>query len=139
MNQSVDRIETALANKEEILLIGDYDADGISSVSIVQKVLSELGEIPLMSYPKDMMKATGLLKKFLREDLKIRVLHCDALDCGTNSTEEANFLREKGIDLIVVDHHQAKGTVSNHAIILNPHLGKTNICHGTTLHCRTSF
>ena len=70
MNQSVDRIKSALANKEEILLIGDYDADGISSVSIVQKVLSELGGNSSYVIPKRLMKAMDLLKKFLREDLK---------------------------------------------------------------------
>ena len=68
MNQSVDRIEIALTNTEEILLIGDYDADGISSVSIVQKFSLNWAEIPIMSYPKGMMKAMDLLKKYLRED-----------------------------------------------------------------------
>ena len=45
-----------------------------------------------------------------------------ALDCGTNSCEEAEELREKGIDLIIVDHHQAKGDLPEGAILLNPHL-----------------
>ena len=125
MNQSVDRIEIALNNKEEILLIGDYDADGISSVSIVQKVLSELGGNSSYVIPKRHDEGYGLTQKVLERGLKNKSARLViALDCGTNSTEEANFLREKGIDLIVVDHHQAKGTVSDHAIILNPHLGE---------------
>ena len=125
MNQSVDRIETALANKEEILLIGDYDADGISSVSIVQKVLSELGGNSSYVIPKRHDEGYGLTQKVLERGLENKsAALVIALDCGTNSAEEANFLREKGIDLIVVDHHQAKGTVSDHAIILNPHLGE---------------
>ena len=125
MNQSVDRIERALSNEEEILLIGDYDADGISSVSIVQKVLSELGGNSSYVIPKRHDEGYGLTQKVLERGLKNkRARLVIALDCGTNSTEEANFLREKGIDLIVVDHHQAKGTVSDHAIILNPHLGE---------------
>ena len=125
MNESVDRIERALTNKEEILLIGDYDADGISSVSIVQKVLSELGGNSYYVIPKRHDEGYGLTQKVLERGLKNKNAKLViALDCGTNSTEEANFLQEKGIDLIVVDHHQAKGTVSDHAIILNPHLGK---------------
>ena len=109
MNQSVDRIERALSNKEEILLIGDYDADGISSVSIVQKVLSELGGNSYYVIPKRHDEGYGLTQKVLERGLKNkRARLVIAMDCGTNSTEEANFLQEKGIDLIVVDHHQAK-------------------------------
>ena len=63
MNQSVDRIERALANKEEILLIGDYDADGISSVSIVQKVLSELGGNSSYVIPKRHDEGYGTYSK----------------------------------------------------------------------------
>lgn len=125
MKQLVDRIERALTNKEEILLIGDYDADGISSVSIVQKVLSELGGNSSYVIPKRHDEGYGLTQKVLERGLKNKSAKLViALDCGTNSAKEANFLQEKGIDLIVVDHHQAKGTVSDHAIILNPHLGK---------------
>ena len=43
-------------------------------------------------------------------------------DCGTNSSEQANELKEKGIDLIVVDHHQAKGDLPEGPIMVNPHL-----------------
>ena len=66
----------------------------------------------------------GLTQKVLDRGLKNKnVSLVIALDCGTNSTEEAHGLEKHGIDLIVVDHHQAKGDISDHGIILNPHLG----------------
>ena len=52
MHHAVDRIKNALSSKEQILLVGDYDADGISSVSIIQKVLFELGGYSSYVIPK---------------------------------------------------------------------------------------
>ena len=124
MHHAVDRIKNALSSKEQILLVGDYDADGISSVSIIQKVLFELGGYSSYVIPKRLDEGYGLTQKVLDRGLKNKnVSLVIALDCGTNSTEEAHFLEKQGIDLIVVDHHQAKGDISDHGIILNPHLG----------------
>ena len=124
MHHAVDRIKNALSSKEQILLVGDYDADGISSVSIIQKVLFELGGYSSYVIPKRLDEGYGLTQKVLDRGLKNKnVSLVIALDCGTNSTEEAHFLEKHGIDLIVVDHHQAKGDISDHGIILNPHLG----------------
>lgn len=124
MHHAVDRIKNALSSKEQILLVGDYDADGISSVSIMQKVLFELGGYSSYVIPKRLDEGYGLTQKVLDRGLNNKnVSLVIALDCGTNSTEEAHFLEKHGIDLIVVDHHQAKGDISDHGIILNPHLG----------------
>ena len=124
MHHAVNRIKSALSSKEQILLVGDYDADGISSVSIIQKVLFELGGYSSYVIPKRLDEGYGLTQKVLDRGLKNKnVSLVIALDCGTNSTEEAHFLEKHGIDLIVVDHHQAKGDISDHGIILNPHLG----------------
>ena len=124
MHHAVNRIKSALSSKEQILLVGDYDADGISSVSIIQKVLFELGGYSSYVIPKRLDEGYGLTQKVLDRGLKNKnVSLVIALDCGTNSTKEARFLEKQGIDLIVVDHHQAKGDISDHGIILNPHLG----------------
>ena len=124
MNHAVERIIYALSKKEQILLIGDYDADGISSVSIIQKILSELGGHSSYVIPKRLDEGYGLSQKVLNRGLQNKnVSLVIALDCGTNSIQEATFLKDKEIDLIVVDHHKAKGDISDHPIILNPHLG----------------
>jgi len=123
MDRAVGRIKDAIKKKEEILLVGDYDVDGISSVSILQKVLSELGGISSLIIPRRKDEGYGLTMNVLKRGLEKRDLSLViALDCGTNSMEEAIFLKDSGIDLIVVDHHQAKEDVSDFPIILNPHL-----------------
>ena len=123
MDRAVGRIKDAIKKKEEILLVGDYDVDGISSVSILQKVLSELGGVSSLIIPRRKDEGYGLTMNVLKRGLKKRDLSLViALDCGTNSMEEAIFLKDSGIDLIVVDHHQAKEDISDFPIILNPHL-----------------
>jgi len=123
MDRAVGRIKDAIKKKEEILLVGDYDVDGISSVSILQKVLTELGGVSSLIIPRRKDEGYGLTMNVLKRGLKKRDLSLViALDCGTNSMEEAIFLKDSGIDLIVVDHHQAKEDISDFPIILNPHL-----------------
>ncbi|MBL6827533.1 MAG: single-stranded-DNA-specific exonuclease RecJ [Opitutales bacterium] len=123
MDRAVGRIKDAIKKKEEILLVGDYDVDGISSVSILQKVLSELGGVSSLIIPRRKDEGYGLTMNVLKRGLEKRDLSLViALDCGTNSMEEAVFLKDSGIDLIVVDHHQAKEDISDFPIILNPHL-----------------
>ncbi len=123
MDRAVGRIKDAIKKKEAILLVGDYDVDGISSVSILQKVLSELGVVSSLIIPRRKDEGYGLTMNVLKRGLGKRDISLViALDCGTNSIEEATFLKDSGIDLIVVDHHQAKEDISDFPIILNPHL-----------------
>ena len=123
MDRAVGRVKDAIKKNEEILLVGDYDVAGISSVSILQKVLSELGGISSLIIPRRKDEGYGLTMNVLKRGLGKRDISLViALDCGTNSMEEALFLKDSGIDLIVVDHHQAKEDISDFPIILNPHL-----------------
>jgi single-stranded-DNA-specific exonuclease len=123
MDLAVGRIKDAIKQQEEVLLIGDYDVDGISSVSILQKILSILGAQSSLIIPRRKDEGYGLTISVLERGLdKKDVSLVIALDCGTNSIEEATYLQKSGIDLIVVDHHQAKEDVSSFPIILNPHL-----------------
>ena len=123
LKDAVLRISRALDNQEQILLIGDYDVDGITSTVIVKQNLKRLGLDPHYVIPKRKDEGYGLTSEVLGRGLsqgEIKLVI--ALDCGTNSCEEARELNEKGIDLIIVDHHQAKGDLPDDAIMLNPHL-----------------
>ena len=123
MDKAVERIERAILKKEQILLVGDYDADGISAVSIVQKMLLELGANSSYVIPRRVDEGYGLTQKVIDRGISQKEISLViALDCGTNSRDEAAFLQNIGIDLIIVDHHQAKDEVSRIPIILNPHL-----------------
>ena len=123
LKDAVLRISRALDNQEQILLIGDYDVDGITSTVIVKQNLTRLGIDPHYVIPKRKDEGYGLTSEVLSRGLSLGEINLViALDCGTNSCEEARELSEKGIDLIIVDHHQAKGDLPGDAIMLNPHL-----------------
>lgn len=121
--KAVERICKALDKKENILIVGDYDVDGITSTVIIKKFLAELDLLVSHITPRRKSEGYGLGMEVLNRGLKNRdITLVIALDCGTNSHDEALFLADKNIDLIIVDHHQAKEKVATEAIRVNPHL-----------------
>ena len=123
LKDAVLRISQALEKKEPVLLIGDYDVDGITSTVILKQNLAKLGTEPHYVIPRRKDEGYGLTSEVLDRGLRVSDFKLViALDCGTNSSEQANELKAKGIDLIVVDHHQAKGDLPEGPIMVNPHL-----------------
>ncbi|MFP6854674.1 MAG: single-stranded-DNA-specific exonuclease RecJ [Opitutales bacterium] len=123
MGPAVDRIILAIDRGEEILILGDYDVDGITATSLLYGVLSGLAASPRFVIPRREGEGYGLSHAVLQRamgeskpDLLI------TLDCGTNSTDEIAFLSEQNVDVVIVDHHQLKGVLSTQAIFVNPHL-----------------
>jgi len=127
LREAVVRIIKSIECQEGILLVGDYDVDGITSTVIIKKTLSAIGLDPLYVIPHRKDEGYGLTKEILDRGLSLGDIQLViALDCGTNSLEEAHILSQKGIDLIVVDHHQAKEKLPDQPIMLNPHLHPDN-------------
>ncbi len=123
MKEAVDRLIQSLDKKESVLIVGDYDVDGITSTVMLSRVLTALGNEPTHITPKRKEEGYGLTCAVLERGLQMGDIDLVvALDCGTNSSEECVFLQSKGIDLLVVDHHQAKTDTPDGAILLNPHL-----------------
>ncbi len=118
------RIIEAIEKNQNILVFGDYDVDGITSTTLLVNILRHFGLNPTYFVPRRMEEGYGLSEAALERamsngtpDLLI------ALDCGTNALDAVNYIRSKNIDLIIVDHHQAKdaAVVENH-ILINPHV-----------------
>lgn len=127
LKESVIRISQAIEKKEAILIIGDYDVDGITSTVILKKTFNELELRAAYVIPRRNEEGYGLTSEILNRGLKLGKFQLViALDCGTNSLKEAEEIHGLGIDLIIVDHHQAKGELPVNSIILNPHLHKDN-------------
>jgi len=123
MKETVDRLVQALDKKQSVLIVGDYDVDGITSTVMLSRVLTALGNEPMHITPKRKEEGYGLTRQVIERGLEMGEIDLVvALDCGTNSSEEYAFLQSKGIDLLVVDHHQAKTEKPHGAILLNPHL-----------------
>ena len=122
---AVERILRAVDDDESIVLFGDYDVDGVSSIALLTRLLEGYGLSPRSFLPTRLKEGYGLSTDGLERsfagnppDLVI------AADCGTNSRDEALYLKEKGIDLIILDHHEPspEGVAECDALV-NPKLG----------------
>ena len=123
LRTAVLRLISAIENKEKILVFGDYDVDGITSTTLIVEVLRHFGLEPNYFVPRRMEEGYGLSKAALERamaDGSPNLLI--ALDCGTNAADAINYIRGLGIDLIVVDHHQAKEAGAANHILINPHV-----------------
>lgn len=127
VTDAVERIFEAVDKKQSVVLFGDYDVDGVSSITLLTQILTAYGLKPRPFLPTRLEEGYGLSVKGIENslgddppDLLI------AADCGTNSRDEAAILKEKGIDLIILDHHEPspEGTAECVSLV-NPKLGDT--------------
>lgn len=108
MDLAVGRILEAVDRGETVVILGDYDVDGVSSVAVMRRTLKAYGLDPRHFIPRRSSEGYGLseaaLKRCMAEGAKPDLLI--AVDCGTVSTDEIAALRADGVDVIVVDHHE---------------------------------
>ncbi len=123
LRAAVVRIEQAIERGESVAVLGDYDVDGITSTVQLVGMLRRFGLDPRFCVPRRLEEGYGLSREAIDRvfdgvapDLFI------ALDCGTNAHEPIAYLRELGVDVIVVDHHQAKGPIPQGVTLVNPHV-----------------
>lgn len=125
VSSAVQRIFEAVDNGESVVLYGDYDVDGVSSIALLRHFLAAYGLEPSCFLPTRMEEGYGLSVKGIEhsfDDNPPSLLI--AADCGTNSREEAALLKEMGIDLIILDHHEPSPEgVAECAALVNPKLG----------------
>ncbi|HVT72410.1 MAG TPA: single-stranded-DNA-specific exonuclease RecJ [Lacunisphaera sp.] len=126
LDRAVARLRRALERQERVVVLGDYDVDGVCSTAILVSLLRRLGLNPAYVVPRRAEEGYGLTRPSIdraletgRPDLFV------ALDCGTNSAEEVAFLAGKGIDVLVVDHHRSTAPAVSDAILINPHVHPT--------------
>lgn len=120
MEQAVDRIWQAVENKEKIYIYGDYDADAVTANALLQQTFRYLG-VEVFSYiPDRFSEGYGLnveaFEKLKEQGAQLVI----TVDCGTNSTAEAEFCSQNGIDLIITDHHEITGETPKAFALINP-------------------
>lgn len=117
------RLRRALAAGESIVVLGDYDVDGVTSTALLVTILRRFGANPTFVVPRRMEDGYGLSRSAIDRALEPGKPHLFiALDCGTNSVAEVEYLHSIGVDVIVVDHHRSKETPLAHGILINPHV-----------------
>lgn len=123
MQAAVERLHKAITQKESVLVLGDYDVDGVTSTALLISILSHFGIEPDFIVPRRFEEGYGLTRAVINRALKtFSPSLFISLDCGTNSIDEVAFLTSQNIDVIIVDHHHSKKTLPQDAIIINPHV-----------------
>jgi len=126
MGAAIARIIESIDRSESVLLYGDYDVDGVSSLALLRLLFEAYGLEPRTFLPQRSEEGYGLsregLEKCLADDPRPDLVI--AADCGTNSKAEAELLAARGIDLIIIDHHEpVPGGVAECVAVVNPKLG----------------
>ena len=123
LDLAVARLLRALKNKEDIVVLGDYDVDGVCSTAILVSLLRRFGLAPRYVVPRRAEEGYGLSRPSIDRALEAGVPDLFiALDCGTNSGEEVAYLRARGADVLIVDHHRSTAPPAEGALLINPHV-----------------
>jgi single-stranded-DNA-specific exonuclease len=121
MAEAVDRLVSALRRHEKICVYGDYDVDGITSVSLLLGFLRKIGADVTYYIPARDREGYGLNKEAISTISGSGCSLIVAVDCGISANEEIAHAGTLGVDVIVVDHHQVPEELPRAAAILNPH------------------
>ncbi len=106
MNIAVDRIIKAINNKEKTIIYGDYDVDGITSITVLKKFLKERGLDVEYYIPNRLNEGYGLNKSAIDEISKKEYTLIITVDCGISAVDEIEYANSLGIETIVTDHHE---------------------------------
>ncbi len=121
MREAVTRILAALDSRERIVLFGDYDVDGVTSLALLAEMLRGYGATPELFLPLRMEEGYGLSRESVERCLEqYRPQLLIAIDCGTTSVSEIAELKNRGVDVIVLDHHEPKSQLPDCVAIVNP-------------------
>ncbi|MDQ3282891.1 MAG: single-stranded-DNA-specific exonuclease RecJ [Acidobacteriota bacterium] len=121
MDHACERIARAVRDGEGIVIYGDYDVDGVTSIVMLQTVLRALGADAGFVVPHRLVDGYGLKMEVLERVLTERnVKLVITVDCGITSIEPVRRAIERGIDVIITDHHLPPGTLPDAAAVLNP-------------------
>jgi len=121
MDIAVERLFQAHLKKEPLVIFGDYDVDGVTSSALLLEVLRSLGWTVHSYLPHRMDEGYGLSKEAAENCLKkFPVSLLLAVDCGSTSVESIRILKERGVDVIVLDHHQISSPAPAAFALVNP-------------------
>lgn len=124
LEKAAARLRQAIANRDDIAVLGDYDVDGVTSTALLVSILRRFGLNPRYIVPRRSEDGYGLSRSAIDRALEKGIPKLFiALDCGTNSHEEVAYLVGKGAEVLIIDHHRSKeGTANAECILINPHV-----------------
>lgn len=121
MQVAVERIRAALSGREKILIYGDYDVDGVTSVALLLLYLRSVGGDASYYIPERINEGYGLnvaaIEKFKEQGVTLII----TVDSGITATEEVAYAASLGVDVVITDHHACHEKLPDAVAVVNPH------------------
>ena len=120
MDKAVERLERAIENQEKVMIYGDYDVDGTTSVAMMYLFLKDHLQNIDFYIPDRYTEGYGIsphsIEYAASEDFSLIIV----LDCGIKAVEKISYARQKGLDFIICDHHNPGDTIPDAVAVLDP-------------------
>ena len=120
VREAVDRIIEAIDKKERIIIYGDYDVDGITSICVLKQFLEDRGIQVSQTIPNRLDEGYGLnkeaIKRISEEEYNLMI----TVDCGISGIEEIEYANSLGIQTIITDHHEPLDILPNAIAVIDP-------------------
>ena len=120
MDKAVERIERALATNERILVYGDYDVDGTTSVALMATYLETKTDQIATYIPDRFEEGYGVSYKGIDYAIDNDFTLIVALDCGVKAVDKVQYAKDKGVDFIICDHHRPGDKLPQAVAVLDP-------------------
>ena len=120
MDKFVERVDLAIKNKEKICIYGDYDVDGITSITVMYKYLTSLGADVIYYLPNRLIEGYGVNNQALDYIKSQGTNLVITVDCGVTAIEEAKYAKQIGMDMCITDHHECSDILPDCICIINP-------------------
>ncbi len=139
MQKAVDRLNTALADNEKILIYGDYDVDGTTSVALMYSFLSTLHQNIDYYIPDRYDEGYGISYKGIDYAADANCSLIIALDCGIKANSKVDYATQKGVDFIICDHHTPADNLPKAIAVLDPKRSDCNYPYKELSGCGVGF
>ncbi|PQB05406.1 single-stranded-DNA-specific exonuclease RecJ [Aureitalea marina] len=139
MDKAVDRVDTALKKGENILVYGDYDVDGTSSVAMMFDYLSSRSEQIATYIPDRYTEGYGVSLAGIDYASDNEFSLIIALDCGIKAIEQVKYAEDQGIDFIICDHHLPGNQLPDAVAVLDPKRGDCDYPYKELCGCGVGF
>lgn len=121
MRTAVDRLKQAMRAGEHIMVLGDYDVDGVCGTALFYRVMTNLGLRVSYHVPDRFKEGYGVSREAIDRAIELGVTLVVSVDSGITAFDEAEYVRSKGIDFIITDHHEPQANqIPNALAVLDP-------------------
>lgn len=139
MDKAVERLEKAIQNQEKVLIYGDYDVDGTTSVAMMYIFLKEYLNNIDFYIPDRYSEGYGISPKSIEYAAEENFSLVIVLDCGIKAVEKIKSARQKGLDFIICDHHNPGDEIPDAVAVLDPKQPECNYPYKELSGCGVGF